>query len=102
MVGNDDLEKRDDEIAAMVKGMPQFDVPEQLTQRILTSVAEQPARRWQHTNFLTPAAVAATALMSVALPFDTVEGMASMVLCVFALYVIHLVIKSAPTEEIAI
>mgnify|MGYP000585238808 CR=1 FL=1 len=85
-------------IVMMVDAMPQFDVSEQLTQRILTSLPRQSPSMISST-FLIPAAVVGAAALGAVMPFESIEGLASSAVSLLALFMIHLLIKSARTEE---
>jgi hypothetical protein len=87
------------QIANAVSSMPQFDVPEQLTQSIMAAVATQPARSLG-ANLALPIAVIGGALACTVLPFDSIEGLLSTAVGVIALFGVQLVLKSAKTEEV--
>lgn len=87
-------------ISLLVAAMPQFDVSEQLTQRILTAIPRQ-SPSLINSSFLLPLAVVSVAVLGSALPFESVEGIASSAVSLFAMFAIHWLIKSAPTEDMA-
>ena len=61
--------------------MPQFDVPEALTQNILGAVARERKRsNWQEHALFFPAAMLAFSLVLVALPFNSFDGLCSWLL----------------------
>lgn len=88
------------EIVSMVGVLPQFDVSEALTQNILTAVAEQPRKRVVPTNLLTPVALVAAAVCCTVLPIDSLEGFLACGVGMIGLYVVYLLVKSAPAEEV--
>lgn len=98
------LEPQDQQLVRMVADLPQFDVPEQLTQRIMSSVESEAARNksMATSGLLAPIAVVAGVAMCTVLPMDSWEGMLSTGISFGALYLVQLLIRSAKTEELAI
>lgn len=93
-------QEQNQRISMMVGSMPQFDVSEQLTQKILTSLPAQ-SPTLLNSTFLIPVAVVGAAALGAVMPFESLEGLASSAVSLLALFMIHLMIKSAPTEEMA-
>lgn len=91
--------RQNEELGAMVNAMPQFDVSEGLTQRILAEVQGQPRRHFAGA-LLAPLAVAAAAVTCAWMPLDTVEGLLSTAVGIAGLYFIRVVVKAAPHEEL--
>lgn len=91
--------RHNEELGAIVSAMPQFDVSEALTQQILAAVDKQPKRNLAHA-LLAPLAVAAAAVCCTLMPIDTLEGLLSTAVGFGGLYLIRLVVKSAPHEEL--
>jgi hypothetical protein len=90
--------RQNEELGAIVNAMPQFDVSEALTQQILSAVEAQPRRHFA-AGLLAPLAVGAGAICLTLMPIDTAEGLLSTAVAVAGLYLIRLVVKSAPHEE---
>lgn len=87
------------DLIGAIRVMPQFDVPEHLTQRILANVDSQ--TRHQATNaLLVPAVVAAGALAVTVAPLDSIEGFAASAVCIVLMFVVHQLLKTANTEEV--
>lgn len=88
------------EIVSMVGALPQFDVSEALTQNVLAAVAAQP-RKQAAPNLMTPVALVAVAACFIVHPIDSLEGFLAGGIGMIGLYVIYLLVKSAPVEETA-
>jgi hypothetical protein len=95
-----------DDISRQVAVLPQFDVSEQLTQRILADVQAQgqgqaltPANL--HYALLVPVVVACLVLTCTVAPVDTLEGTLSTLLALVALAGINLLFRTARVEESA-
>lgn len=87
-------------IAESASMMPQFDVPEQLTQSILGSIATQPSPGTTlHQALAFPVGLGCLAVSVSLLPFDTAEGLASTALCIVALSLVYLFIRSGGDSE---
>ncbi len=93
-------QEQNQRIAMMVGSMPQFDVSEQLTQKILTSLPAQ-SPSLINSTFLIPIVVVGAAALGAVVPFESLEGLASSAVSLLALFMIHLMIKSAPIEGMA-
>ena len=70
-----------EQLIDMAEAMPQFDVSEALTQRILTAVElERTVRAGSTTPYLVPLAAVTAILLFAWIPFETVDGVVSWVL----------------------
>jgi anti-sigma factor RsiW len=90
--------RENEEMSAMVSSMPQFDVSEALTQKIMNSVEAQPKRHLVSSLWV-PLSVVAVAASVTVVPLDTLEGLLSTALGGVGLYAVYLLIKGAPAEE---
>ena len=95
----DEMQDRDDDLLKMARSMPQFDVPEELTQKILAAAdSERLGRqlRWQQVAAVTALALALVAVLCVD-SFESVWGLMSWLLCLPVMFAIQALI-AAPAQ----
>ena len=91
--------RQNEEMLAMVSATPQFDVPEALTQSVMSAVAAQPRRQLANT-LIVPVGVVAMAAMCTVMPVDSIEGLVSTGVGLLGLFGVYLLVKSAPAEDV--
>jgi hypothetical protein len=83
----------------MSSAMPQFDVSEALTQRIMASVEAESRRTAVESGYLIPLAVVAAAMSLTVLPLDSVDGLFSWAIGLGGLFVLKAIVSVTPTAE---
>lgn len=91
-----------DSLIDMSSAMPQFDVSEALTQRILASVDTQRRQSPVETGYLIPLAVVAAAMSLTVLPLDSIDGLFSWGIGLGGLFVLKAFVSIVPASEQAI
>lgn len=93
-------ERQVSDVTAMAKTMPQFDVPEALTQRILSAVDED-SRRAAPLSGPAAITVAACALATLALvvPFESLESLGAWALGLGGIVALKLLVTNAQALE---
>jgi hypothetical protein len=92
----------DDELKDVAKALPQYDVPERVTQNILAAVELESKRPLLgHYNLLVPVGVACGAISLTLLPVDTLEGFGATAIAVAALFLVQLFLRSDKSEDAA-
>lgn len=90
-----------DEMISMSVSLPMFDVPEQLTQRVLQSIeAERKLPLLGQYNLLVPVAVVGIASVVAVFPMDTLEGFLSTAIGLGGLFLVKLLITGVKSEEL--
>ena len=89
-----------DAVAYAASVLPQFDVPEQVTQNIMNAV-EQAATRplLGHYGLMLPLGIACAAMSVVLVPFDTIEGLGATAVAGGIMYLIQVFIKGDKVQE---
>lgn len=86
-----------EEIAGCAGGLPQFDVSEGLTQRILDSIERQSTPRVE-TSIL-PIGLAACVAFFVMVPFDSLQSLYGWGAGILGLFLLQLLMRTANSQE---
>ena len=97
----DEMQNFDEELVKMAAAMPQFDVPEELTQKILAAAeleGIQRKPRWQSIAALTALVLGFIAVLCMD-SFESVWGLMSWLLCVPAMFALQALIAAPQGQE---
>lgn len=90
-------QKQNEAMISLASAMPQFDVSEGLTQKILGSIEKESTPGMEVSPV--PIAIAAGFLFLLLVPFDSVQSLYSWGVGVLGLFVLHLLMKAASSQE---
>jgi len=89
-----------DKLIDMSAAIPQFDVSEALTQRILVSVDAEHRKPALESGYLIPLAVVAAAMSLTVLPLDSIDGLFSWAIGLAGLFVLKAIVSASPAETV--